>query len=108
MAGDLGGGGWGACPRWARSGRQCSPPHREARLQVRPAVRLLREGRGEAGPGSDVDILVDAGESFRPLSVYALGEELREATGKSVDVFELSELDEGPFRERAIGEAIRL
>ena len=74
----------------------------------RSALLFGSYARGEAGPGSDVDILVDAGESFRPLSVYALGEELREATGKSVDVFELSELDEGPFRERAIGEAIRL
>ncbi len=106
MAGDLGGGGWGACPRWARSGRQCSPLI--GRHGFRSALLFGSYARGEAGPGSDVDILVDAGESFRPLSVYALGEELREATGKSVDVFELSELDEGPFRERAIGKAIRL
>ena len=64
--------------------------------------------RNDARPESDIDVLVDGGPSVKPLSVYALGEELRDVTGKDVDVFEMSELEGGPFKSRALGEAIAL
>ena len=64
--------------------------------------------RGEATPSSDIDVLVDGGQDFQPLSVFALAEDLRELSGKEVDVFELSELDEGPFRDTILREAVAL
>ena len=75
---------------------------------LRRALLFGSYARGEAGPDSDIDLIVDGGEGFRPLSVYALGEDVREATGKRVDVFELSEIGEGRFRDSALGEAVAL
>lgn len=60
--------------------------------------------RGKATPEPDIDLIIDGGPSFRPLCIYALGETLREQTGKRVDVFEMSELDEGPFKQEALAE----
>ena len=62
--------------------------------------------RGEATSSSDIDLLIDGGP--RPLSIYALGERVRESTGKDVDVFELSELDDGPFKDTVLDEAVAL
>ena len=75
---------------------------------LRAASLFGSYARGEAREASDIDLLVDGGPSFRPLSVYALGEEVRELTGKDVDVFELSELESGPFRDRVLREAVPL
>ena len=75
---------------------------------LRSATLFGSYARGEARPDSDIDILVDGGGAFRPLSVYAFGEDLREATGKRVDVFEVSELDDGPFRDRVLEEGVTL
>lgn len=75
---------------------------------LRSAMLFGSYARGSAREDSDIDIVVDGGPSFRPLSVYALGEDLREATGKRVDVFEASELDDGPFRDRVMSEAVPL
>ena len=51
--------------------------------------------RGEADADSDLDFLVYGGEGFKPVSVFALAEELREVLKKKVDVFEISELNRG-------------
>lgn len=75
---------------------------------LRAALLFGSYARGEAREDSDIDLLVDGGDSFRPLSVYALGEEVRGATGKGVDVLELSELEDGPFRDRVLREAVAL
>lgn len=64
--------------------------------------------RGDANERSDIDLLIEGGESFSPLSVYALGEHVREATGKRVDVFEISELNDGQFKSNVLNEAIEL
>lgn len=64
--------------------------------------------RGEADAASDIDLLIDGGEFFRRLNVYALAEELRERANKNVDAFELSELSSGSFRDTVLGEAIAL
>lgn len=75
---------------------------------LRSATLFGSYARGEARADSDIDILVDGGSAFRPLSVYAFGEDLREATGKRVDVFEVSELEDGPFRDRVLREGVML
>lgn len=87
--------------------RRIVPPLAEAR-GLKRALVFGSYARGEAGPDSDIDIIVEGGEGFRPLSVYAFGEDVREATGRRVDVFEISEMDEGPFRDGALAEAVAL
>lgn len=64
--------------------------------------------RGEADEDSDIDVLLDGGESFRPINVFAVAEDLYEMSGKDVDVYELSELDAGPFRDTVLREAVAL
>ncbi|MBM6786596.1 nucleotidyltransferase domain-containing protein [Collinsella tanakaei] len=75
---------------------------------LKSALLFGSYARGEATPESDIDLIIDGGPSFRPLSIYALGETLREQTGKRVDVFEISELDEGPFKQKALAEGVEL
>lgn len=62
--------------------------------------------RGEADESSDIDVLLYGKAGFSPLGVFGLAEDLRKKTGKSVDVYEISELDEGPFRNAVLSEAV--
>lgn len=64
--------------------------------------------RGEATSDSDIDILVYAGEGFRPADVFGMAEDLYEALGKKVDVFEASELLPGTFKDTVLREAVAL
>lgn len=89
----------------------------EIRDLVSPLLRKYRLGaaylfgsyaRGEANASSDIDLVVDKGPEGRPLHVYALGEDLRDATGKRVDVFELSELEDGPFKQAVLTDGLAL
>ncbi len=50
--------------------------------------------RGEAGGESDLDFLVLGGEKFKLTMIFALGEELRDAFDKDVDVFEIHEVNQ--------------
>lgn len=63
--------------------------------------------RGEADGSSDIDILVDKGEA-RALAVCGLANHVYRETGKMVDVFDISELDEGPFRDSVLRDAVAL
>ena len=49
--------------------------------------------RGEADENSDLDFLVYIDEGFKLTNVLALGEELREALQKKVDIFEIHEIN---------------
>ncbi len=62
--------------------------------------------RGDADASSDIDVLLDGDDGFRLLSVYALSEDLRASSGKDVDVYELSELGPGEFRDAVLREAV--
>lgn len=64
--------------------------------------------RDEADADSDIDILLVGGEGFRALGIFGVAEELYEASGKDVDVYEVSELLDGPFREAVLAEAVPL
>ena len=64
--------------------------------------------RNEATPASDIDVLVEGGQGFRPLSVFSLADDLCELSGKKVDIFEVSELDDGSFRDTVLQEAVIL
>jgi len=50
--------------------------------------------RGEADENSDLDFLVFGGEGFKLTNVLALGEDLREALKKKVDIFEIREVNQ--------------
>lgn len=64
--------------------------------------------RGEAQPDSDIDLIIEGGAGFRPLNVYALAEDLREASGKDVDAYEVSELQDGDLAQSILREAVPL
>lgn len=49
--------------------------------------------RGEATPESDLDVIVHGGKDFHRPDVFAIAEDLHEASGKRVDVYEESEID---------------
>ncbi|MBO6309481.1 MAG: nucleotidyltransferase domain-containing protein [Oribacterium sp.] len=63
--------------------------------------------RGEATIDSDIDFLVFGGKGFKLSMVYALAEEIREAFGKDVDVFEINEINVGSdFYENVMKEKV--
>ena len=64
--------------------------------------------RGDATDASDIDLLLVGNKGFRPINVFGVAEELHRASGKPVDVYEISEIDQGPFRETILREAVAL
>lgn len=61
--------------------------------------------RGDADEHSDLDFIVYIDEGFKLTNVFALGEEMREALQKNVDIFEInkeSELYKTIMRERIL------
>lgn len=78
------------------------------RYDMRRASVFGSYARGEATPESDIDVLLEGNGSFRHFNVFAVAEDLHEASGKPVDVYEVGELDEGPFRDAVLREAVAL
>ena len=65
--------------------------------------------RGEETEESDIDVLVFGGEEFKKSNIFAFAEELRQLTGKSVDAFEICEVDRStPFYDNVIKEGIKI
>lgn len=65
--------------------------------------------RGEETPDSDVDVVVFGGKNFKKTNIFAFAEELHEMIGKSVDAFEICEIDTGtPLYENLIKEGIKI
>lgn len=64
--------------------------------------------RGEATADSDIDVLLRKNEGARVMNAFGVAEELHCASGKDVDVYEISELDDGPFRDTVLADAIPL
>lgn len=78
------------------------------KYDMRSASIFGSYARGEANEHSDLDILLEGNPGFRSLNVYGVAEELHRVSGKPVDVFEISELDDGPFRDAALRDAVDL
>lgn len=78
------------------------------KYDMRSASLFGSYARNEADENSDIDLLLEGNPGFRPLNVFGVAEDLFRLSGKRVDVFEMSELDEGEFRDRVLREAIRL
>lgn len=65
--------------------------------------------RGEATETSDIDIIVVGGEKFQPRDIFAFGEELRQATNKNVDAFEIREVNpDTVFYDTVMKEGVRI
>jgi len=71
-------------------------------------VRLFGStGRGEQGPSSDLDLLVDMGEGRSLFDLIALSNDLEESLGIEVDV--VTEASLSPYiRDRVLDEAVAL
>lgn len=74
---------------------------------MRSASLFGSYARDEATPKSDIDVLVYAGEGAL-FDVLAVAEDLHCATGKGVDVYEVSELKPGDFRDNVLAETVEL
>lgn len=65
--------------------------------------------RGEQTADSDIDVLVFGGEMFKKTNIFAFAEELRQMTGKNVDVFEICEVDQSTqFYSNVIEEGVKI
>ncbi len=64
--------------------------------------------RGEARADSDIDVLLYGDGNFKALAVFAIAEDLFEAFDTPVDVYEISELLPGEFRDTVLAEAVPL
>ena len=76
-------------------------------------MNCLCEALGIALPGNGTvpavySCLLYTSPGFRPLNVFGVAEDLPRLSGKKVDVFELSELDAGPFRDAVLRDAVLL
>ncbi|MBQ9067809.1 MAG: nucleotidyltransferase domain-containing protein [Eggerthellaceae bacterium] len=79
-----------------------------ARYDMAQAHVFGSYARNEANGLSDIDVLLVGNEGFRPFNVLGVAQDLNRISGKKVDVYELSELDEGSFKEAVLKEAILL
>lgn len=64
--------------------------------------------RGVADADSDIDVLLVANEGSRSLNVFGVAEELHRVSGKRVDIYEVSELEPGAFRDAVFREMVAL
>lgn len=65
--------------------------------------------RGEETSESDIDVIVYGGNNFKKSNIFAFAEELRKMTGKSVDAFEICEVNKGTsFYENMLREGVKI
>ncbi len=73
------------------------------------AILFGSYARGEADENSDIDVIVVGGSGFRATDIFAFGEELRELSQKSVDAFEIREVDKDTeFYRSIMREGVRI
>lgn len=79
------------------------------RYGARHAALFGSYARGEATADSDLDVLIDGGPEFKLTDIFSIAEDLYEASGKQVDVYEVSELNpQSEFGRRALTERMAL
>lgn len=73
------------------------------------AILFGSYARKEADAKSDIDLVVDGGAAFNPTDIFALADDLHRATGKDVDVYEISEINTGTeFYDTIFSEGVRI
>lgn len=93
-----------------------------SRQEVESAIKVLLQkyhadhailfgsyAREDADEHSDIDVVVVGGEKFHDTDIFAFGEDLRELTQKSVDAFEIREINKGTdFYNTIMREGVRI
>ena len=79
-----------------------------ARYDMAGAGLFGSYARGDATPDSDIDVILFGNPGFRLTNVFGVAEELLEASGKKVDVFEVGELLPGKFKDTVLSELVML
>lgn len=65
--------------------------------------------RKEATESSDIDLIVIGGNDFERTNIFAIAEELHIMSGKRVDVYEISEINENSvFYEKIMKERVEI
>lgn len=73
------------------------------------AVLFGSYARGCATASSDIDIIVFGGEHFIKTDIFAFAEDLRTLTGKEVDAYEISEVEnDTPFFASIKNEGLKI
>lgn len=79
------------------------------KYKAKQAILFGSYARREADARSDIDLLVIGGAEFDPTDVFCIADELHRATGKAVDVYELSEVNAGTdFFQSIFEEGIKI
>lgn len=80
-----------------------------AKYNAKRAILFGSYARKEADAKSDIDLIVDGGDKFDPTDIFALADDLHRATGKDVDVYEISEINTGTeFYNTILSEGVRI
>ena len=73
------------------------------------AILFGSHARNQASENSDIDLIVIGGHAFDPTNIFAIAEDLYEASGKNVDVYEINEIKtHTPLYNSIMKEGIRL
>ena len=89
----------------------------EIRMMLRPLLERYHMAsaglfgsyaRGEATTRSDIDVIVFEGDGATAWDVFGVAEGLHKASGKDVDVYEISELKDGAFKESVLQDLVAL
>lgn len=73
------------------------------------AILFGSYAREDADECSDIDVVVVGGENFHGTDIFAFGEDLRELTQKSVDAFEIREINKNTeFYNNILREGVRI
>ena len=73
------------------------------------AILFGSYARQDADAASDIDLIVIGGEGFDLTDILCIAEELYVALGKSVDVYELREINpQSPFYNMILAEGVQI
>ena len=73
------------------------------------AILFGSYARNEAVSLSDIDLVVIGGSDFDPTDVFSIADDLHRQTGKDVDVYELSEINQNSeFYQAILTEGVQI
>lgn len=79
------------------------------KYKAEKAILFGSYAREEADEASDIDLIVIGGNDFIPTDVFCIAEELHQALGKEVDVYELREIEQdSDFYRTILSEGVQI